>query len=129
MATPNVNFFIHSVPNLDGVNDKLFKRYYKERIFYSCKDDYNYLSYVNKGSEKRIDFVDYSGNHEKSTGLFDKNGLCSKEQIAELKRGFRATKSPILHGLISFEEFFGKKYCDQYSQAFNLMTNQFPRFL
>lgn len=129
VATPNVNFFIHSVPNLDGVNDKLFKRYYKERIFYSCKDDYNYLSYVNKGSEKRIDFVDYSGNHEKSTGLFDKNGLCSKEQIAELKRGFRATKSPIWHGLISFEEFFGKKYCDQYSQAFNLMTNQFPRFL
>lgn len=131
VATPNVNFFIHSVPNLDGygINDILFKKYYKERIFYSCRDDYNYLSYVNKGSENKIDFVDYSGNQEKSTGLFDKNGLCSKEQIAELKQGFRATKSPIWHGLISFEEFFGKKYCDDFSQAFNLMSSQFPRFL
>lgn len=131
MATPNVNFFIHSVPNLDGygINDTLFKKYYKERIFYSCRDDYNYLSYVNKGSENKIDFVDYSGNHEKSTGLFDKNGLCTKEQIAELKKGFRTTKSPIWHGLISFEEFFGKKYCDEFPQAFNLMSNQFPRFL
>lgn len=131
VATPNVNFFIHSVPCLDGygVNDKLYQRYRKERLFYSCRDNYNYLNYVNNGSEKKIDFVDYSGNHEKSTGLFDKNGLCSKEQLAELKKGFRNTKSPIWHGLISFEEFFGKKYCNDYESAYNLMLKKFPKFL
>lgn len=131
VATTNVNFFIHAVPCLDGygVNDKIFKKYWKERQFYSCKDNYNYLSYVNEGSKKKIDFVDYSGNNEKSDGLFNSKGLCSKEQIAELKQGFRHTKSPIWHGLISFEEMFGKTYCNDYSQAYELMRTEFPKFL
>lgn len=131
MATPRVNFFIHYVPCLDGLglNNNLVKKYLKERQFYACEQSYNYLGYINDGSKTKIDFVDYSGNNEKSTGLFDENGLCSQERIKELKQGFRLTKSVIWHGLISFEEMFGKENCNSYEKAYSLMKNEFPRFL
>ena len=131
MKTPNVNFFIHSVPCLDGlgVNHPLVKKYFKERQFYSCEQSYNYLGYVNDGSKKQIDFVEYSGNNEKSTGLFDKTGLCSQQRIKELKQGFRDTKSQIWHGLVSFEEMFGKTFCGSYEKSYEMMSKIFPRFL
>lgn len=131
MKTPNVNFFIHSIPCLDGLgaNHPLVKKYFKERQFYSCDQSYNYLGYINDGSKTKIDFVEYSGNNEKSLGLFDKNGLCSTERIKELKQAFRQTKSHIWHGLISFEEIFGKTYCNCYEKSHELMKKVLPRFL
>ena len=133
MATPNVNFFIHSVPYLEkdlGINHPLVKKYWKERQFYSCQNSaYNIIGYVEQGSEQKLDFVEYSGNNEKSKGVFDINGLCTKERIAELKNGFKNTKSHIWHGLITFEELFGKKYCNDYEKAYELVKSEFPKFL
>lgn len=132
MATPNVNFFIHSVPPLEkdlGINHPLVKKYWKERQFYSCQDSaYNIIGYVQHGSEKKLDFVEYSGNNEKSKGVFSVNGLCAKQELAELKDGFKNTKSHIWHGLITFEEMFGKKYCNSYEKAYELVKSQLPRF-
>ena len=93
--TTNVNFMIGYVPCLDGLglNHPLVKRYYGERQFYSCQDPSdNYVGYVNNGSEKKLDFVEYSGNKEKSTGVFDSNGICSKERIKELKNGLKTAE-------------------------------------
>ena len=132
MATPNVNFFIHSVPPLNdlGINHPLVKKYWKERQFYSCQNSgYNIIGYVEHGSEQKIDFVQYSGNNEKSKGVFDINGLCSKERLAELKNGFKNASGHIWHGLITFEEMFGKTYCNDYESAYELMKKQLPRFL
>ena len=131
MVTPKVNFFIHSVPCLDGLSlsNKLVKKYRKEREFYSCNNNYNFVSYVNDGSKKKLDFIEYSGNNEKSTGIFDINGICSPARINEIRAGFKATKSPIWHGLISFEEMFGKQNCNSFERAFALMKTEFPRFL
>lgn len=84
--TPNVNFMISYVPCLDGLglNHPLVKKYYGERQFYACQDSsYNYIGYVNSGSEKKLDYVEYSGNKEKSTGVFDKNGICDEKRIKE----------------------------------------------
>lgn len=130
--TTNVNFMIGYVPCLDGlgINHPLVKRYYNERQFYSCQNSsYNYVGYVNSGSEKKLDFVEYSGNKEKSTGVFDSNGICSKERIKELKDNLKNTKSVVWHGLITFEEMFGKKNCNSYAKAYELMKSQFPKFL
>jgi len=131
VKTPNVNFFFHYVPCLDGlgINHPLSKKYSKARIFYACEQSYSYLNYVNEGSKNKVDFVSYSGNSEKSTGVFDKDGLCNKQRLKELKEGLCNTKSPIWHGLISFEELFGDAYCDDYEKAYKLMRNEFPRFL
>lgn len=129
--TPNVNFFIHSVPYLKGlgINHELVKKYLKERLFYSCNQKYNFVSYVNDGSKTNIDFVAYSGNNEKSDGLFNQNGLCDSRQISELRQNLRETKSPIWHGLITFEENFGKTNCNTYEKSYELMKTLFPRFL
>lgn len=129
--TPNVNFFIHSVPYLKGlgINNKLAKKYFKERQFYSCNQKYNFVSYVNDGSKTSIDFVSYSGNNEKSDGIFNSTGLLKSEDMSTLRKELRETKSPIWHGLITFEENFGKKYCNSYTKAFELMKLNFPRFL
>ena len=130
--TTNVNFMIGYVPCLDGLglNHPLVKRYYGKRQFYSCQDpSYNYVGYVNNGSEKKLDFVEYSGNKEKSTGVFDSNGICSKERIKELKNGLKNTKSVVWHGLITFEEMFGKTNCNSYAKAYELMKSEFPKFL
>lgn len=132
MATPNVNFFIHSVPPLNdlGMNHPLVQKYWKERQFYSCQNSgYNIIGYVEHGSEQKIDFVEYSGNNEKSKGVFDINGLCSKQRLAELKNGFKNAKGHIWHGLITFEELFGKTYCNDYESAYELVKRQLPRFL
>lgn len=123
---------IHYVPYLKGlgINNPLVKEYGKFRDFYGCEDSsYNFLGYIQHGSKEKIDFIDYSGNNEKSAGLFTKDGLCSEEQVKELKRGFKTAKSPVWHGLISFEEKFGKTYCNSYSKAFELMKKEFTRFL
>ena len=131
MGTPNVNFFIHSVPCLYGlgINHPLTKEYLKLRQFYACEETNNYLHYVKYGSEKKIDFIDYSGNNEKSSGVYDENGLCSEERIKQLKQNFKQTNSPIWYGLISFEEIFGKTYCNNFAKAYEVMKLQFPRFL
>lgn len=86
--TPNVNFFIHSVPYLKGlgINNKLAKKYFKERQFYSCNQKYNFVSYVNDGSKTSIDFVSYSGNNEKSDGIFNSTGLLKSEDMSTLRK-------------------------------------------
>ncbi len=129
--TPKVNFFIHSVPYLKGlgINNKLVKKYSKERLFYSCNQKYNFVSYVNDGSKTNIDFVSYSGNNEKSDGVFNENGLINSQQLSALRQNLRETKSPIWHGLISFEENFGKDNCNNYKKAYEMMRAVFPRFL
>lgn len=131
MNVPNVNFFINYVDCLSGkFEDKEFMELNKEaRDFYGSKNTFDYVGYVNKGSKEKIDFVAYSGNNEKSHGVFNQNGLLNDEQIKELRTKLRQTKSVIWHGLVSFEESFGNTYCDTSEKAIELMKYEFPKFL
>ena len=128
--TPNVNFFIHYVPNIKGEDRSMKgKINFEKRNFFSATNTYNFVEYIAKGSQEKIDFIDYSGNLEKSQGLFDEKGLMQKNDIENLKNQLRKTNSPIWYGLISFEEIFGKTYCASYEDAYELMINEFPKFL
>ena len=131
MSTPNVNFFIHYVPYPNGQSmaNRNISEFERERKFYSCGGKYNYVDYVHTGSKEKIDFVEYSGNNEKSSGVFTEKGLLTNSEKLELKHKLRVTKSPIWHGLISFEEIFGKTKCDNYEIAYELMKSEFPKFL
>ena len=128
--TPNVNFFIHYVPNIKGEDRSMKgKINFEKRNFFSATNTYNFVEYIAKGSQEKIDFIDYSGNLEKSQGLFDEKGLMQKNDIENLKSQLRKTNSPIWYGLISFEEIFGKTYCASYEDAYELMIKEFPKFL
>ena len=127
---PNVNFLLNYVETMRGrdSNDKYLKEHLEERRFYSSIKDDDYLKYVNKGSNEKLDYVEYSGNKEKSHGVFNEKGLMTSEMIKEMRTMLRNTDSPIWHGVISFTEEFGDTYCNTFEKAFELMKNELPKF-
>lgn len=77
---------------------------------------------------EKLDFVEYSNNSTKSSGIFNQNGLMSKEQITDFRKNLREIKSVIWSGIISFEDNFGKKWCGCYEQAYELVKSELPRY-
>jgi len=135
---PNVIFKLNYVQSADKINGNaaLRAQYGEKRRYYSCGDggDMDYLRYVDKGTREadpviEQDYVGYSGNSEKGSGIFNGKGLMGTRERFELRKELQKTKSTIWHGLISFEEAFGKKYCGNTLQAQRLMSREFPRFL
>lgn len=101
-----------------------------KRNYYSSNKYDDYLKYVATGIKdlEKLDFVEYSNNSTKSSGIFNQNGLMSKEQIADFRKNLRETKSVIWSGIISFEENFGKKWCGCYEQAYELVKSELPKY-
>lgn len=129
-SVPNVNFLLNYVETMRGrsIDDEYVKEHREERRFYSSNKDDDYLKYVNKGSNEKLDYVEYSGNKEKSHGVFNEKGLMTSEMIKEMRTMLRNTDSPIWHGVISFTEEFGDTYCNTFEKAFELMKNELPKF-
>lgn len=102
-----------------------------KRDFYSSKNKDDYVGYISKGIKDNLpkDYVDYMDNKEKTNGIFGKNGLMNKQDLSLLRKDLRNTKSVIWDGVISLKDGFGKKWCNSYEQALNLMKNEFPKFL
>ena len=128
MSVPNVNLFLNYIESLVGQDKEYIENNCEQRAFYSCKNDFDYVGYVNKGSKEQLDYISYSGDNEKSLGIFNQDGLLNKKDISELRNRLRTTRSVIWHGVISFTEEFGNKYCDTYEKAYNLMKTEMPRF-
>ncbi len=129
MSVPNVNLFLGYVNSLRGNTDKNYvKENFDARRFYGSGKEYDYVKYVSTGSKEKLDYVAYSGDNEKSAGIFDKNGLLDEEQTKKLRDKLRKTNSTIWHGVISFTESFGKQYCYNYEKAYELMKSQLPAF-
>lgn len=128
MSVPNVNLFLNYVESLVGQDKEYIENNCEQRAFYSCKNDFDYVGYVNKGSKEQLDYISYSGDNEKSLGIFNQDGLLNEKDISELRNRLRTTRSVIWHGVISFTEEFGNKYCDTYEKAYNLMKTEMPRF-
>ena len=109
MSVPNVNLFLNYVESLAGKDREYIKDNIEQRSFYSCNKNFDYVGYVNKGSKEQLDYISYSGNNEKSLGIFNENGLLNENEIKELRNKLRTTKSVIWHGVISFTEDFGNR--------------------
>ena len=77
---------------------------------------------------KKLDYVKYLSNIKKSSGVFNQNGFMDAKQKQALRSDLRATKSVIWDGIISFEEQFGKKWCEHYEQAYELLKTELPKF-
>lgn len=131
MSVPFVNCKIHYYENEETLSRDLRKqeKYGEARKFYSCNKHFDYLTYVNLGSKKQIDYVEYSGDNEKSTGVFGKDGLLSVKERQAIRKKLCATKSIIWDCILTFQPEFGQTYCNDYEQAYDLMRKEFPRFL
>ena len=125
-AVPNVNFMLEfclpNYPNNPEMQDK--------RKFYSSNKYNDYMKYIDTGIKdlKNIDFVEYSNNNSKSSGIFNQNGKMNKKQIALTREHLRETESVIWSGVVSFEERFGLNWCNNCEQAKNIMQSELPKF-
>ena len=104
----------------------------KEYKFYSSQSASNdYLQYVSNGHRqgKYRDYIDYTGNTEKSYGAFSSNGILSAKERKEIRDRLRTTDAQIWSCLLSFEEEYGKDHLRSYKDAKTLIEEEFPKFL
>ena len=129
MGIPNVLVSIGYAPNDETLNrlHTVKPKYLAERKFYSCRQNNDFLKYVNQGIDEG-DYLGYAGNPEKSSGIFDAQGLLKKTQLKELRAMLRTTNSNIWHAVISFTEWFGNKYMTSYKDAWELLQSELPKF-
>lgn len=101
-----------------------------DRDFYSSSSCNDYIGYVSKGitESRTYDYVSYMDDNDKSSGVFDSNGLLSKQDIKSLRKMLKETKSCIWDMVISFEELFGKEHLFHFEQAIGLLNNILPKF-
>lgn len=109
------------------MSDAKKSKYSRERNFYGCTQADDYVRYVDRGIAEG-DIVYYSGNPEKSSGIFNANGLLDKKDRAVLRKNLRETQSVIWHGVISFEEAFGEKHIKSHEDAMELLRIEMPVF-
>jgi hypothetical protein len=129
LSVPNVNCKILYVENEETLAKYPTRneRYGPKRKFYSCNQAQDYVTYVDTGSKQ--DYISYSGDREKSTGIFGKNGLLGYKERVALRKKLRTTKSIIWDCLLTFQPEFGQTYCNNYEQAYEMMKCEMPRFL
>ena len=129
MGVPNVLVSIGYAPNDETLNrvHTVKPKYLAERKFYSCRQNNDFLKYVNHGIDEG-DFLGYAGDREKSSGIFGANGLLTKQAIKDLRSMLRTTDSNIWHAVISFTEEFGGKYMTSYKDAMELLKAELPAF-
>lgn len=129
MSVPNVLVNIGYAPNSQAINrfgNNAAKRA-GERKFYSSNQDDDFVKYVGRGIAEG-DAVGYMGNPEKSSGVFNENGLLGRDAIKKLRLQLRVTDSNIWHTVISFTEVFGEKYMTSYEDAMELLKAELPQF-
>ena len=126
---------MNSVPNVVYMQE-FFLPHYKDkkmqdkRDYYSSNKYSDYLKYIATGIKdlQKLDFIEYSNNNSKSSGIFNQNGKMESEDIAKVRKDLRKTKSVIWSGVISFEEKFGKKWCANFEQAYNLVKSELSKY-
>ena len=100
------------------------------RVFYLSNSKDDYLGYIDKGVKlnKDIDYLDYTGNLEKSSGVFNQTGLLNYDTKRLIREALRNTKSCIWDLVISFETEYGLKNVDSYEDALELVKSVLPKF-
>lgn len=100
------------------------------RLFYSSSSKDDYLGYIDKGVKlnKDIDYLDYTGNLEKSSGVFNQTGLLNYDSKRLIREALRNTRSCIWDLVISFETEYGLKNVDSYEETLELVKNVLPKF-
>ena len=120
-----VNFFVNYYNPKNSSDEAI-----ENRKYYSSNKAKDYINYISTGiaDMKKMDYVAYMKDKEKSYGLFNQDGLISSEYTKGLRERLRVTNSVIWDCLITFEEKFGKTWCNSFEQAYELLKTELPKF-
>ena len=108
-SAPVIFDIAYTPPNLKrGSSAKDIAKHAKERAFYTMTGDGDtILRYMTREGkicgerQKKLTILEYL---QKSTGVFNGEGMISKEELAEMKFRARSGDKNIWHGFISFDE-------------------------
>lgn len=113
-----------------GSSEKDIEKHAKERAFFDmsgAENIYNYMTREGKiyGEEsKRLTILEYL---QKSTGVFNQNGMLSKDEVADMKFRVKNGEKNIWHGFISFDEQNSEKI-DSHDRCIALIKQTFRPF-
>lgn len=99
-----------------------------ERAFYDMsggKNVFDYITTEGKRVGNKFTALEYL---QKSTGVFNQNGMIPQEEVDAMKARAKANKGNIWHGFISFNEHDSEKI-DTPEKCIRLVKNFFPTFL
>ena len=101
------------------------------RDFYSSSKKDDYVNYIDKGVRQTSqvkDYVEYADDKDKSSGIFNANGLVSSKDKKTLREKLRTTDSTIWDCVISFKEEYGISNCNSPEDARKLLSKLLPSF-
>ena len=133
MSTAPVIFDIAYTPHhlKRGASEKDIAKHAKERAFFTMTGDGDtILRYMTREGkicgerQKKLTILEYL---QKSTGVFNGEGMISKEELAEMKFRARSGDKNIWHGFISFDEEHSAKI-DSPEKCIELIRRTFPEF-
>ncbi len=103
----------------------------KKRAFYSSSSSNDYMTYIDKGIDvgrgADRDYMEYMGNPDKSTGVFNSDGILSGPQRKDLRNQLREAKGNIWDLVISLDGDLGKDRLCSYEQAYSLVIDVLPK--
>ena len=81
-------------PNVVYMQEFVLPHYEDEKMqdkrnYYSSNKYSDYLKYIATGIDElqKLDFVEYSNNNSKSSGIFNQDGQMSKQDIGDVRPG------------------------------------------
>jgi hypothetical protein len=119
-TTPDITVMVH-----------YYEENSKHRDFLSSSKKDDYLGYIDKGirsTDEFRDYLDYAGNPEKSSGVFNQYELLDSSSKKELREQLRKTKSVIWDLVISTEEKYGKRNLTSWKDGQRLLNDILPKF-
>jgi len=111
-------------------NDNELKKWQENRVFYNMTGTNNIYGYMVKEEKQMKDtavgftMLNY---FEKSTGVFNENGMITTKELKEMKERARVNEGNFWHGFISFNEEDSSKI-DHVEKCFDLIKKTFPPF-
>lgn len=133
MSSAPVIFDIAYTPHhlKKGSSEKDIAKHAKERAFFTMTGDgdtiYRYMTREGKICGEHLKQLTVLEYLQKSTGVFNGDGMISKDELADMKFRAQSGEKNIWHGFISFDEEHSEKI-DTPQKCINLVRRTFRPF-
>lgn len=102
------------------------KEHKRQRAFYDLSGGGDYYDYMTREGKCATKFTMFE-YLQKSTGVFNQNGMIPEEELKEMKKRAKENKGHLWHGFISFNEVDSPKI-DTPEKCIELVKRTFPSF-